>query len=91
MVCSHVLLTHFYVISILFGHNFDIMVMYARIQTGDKTSLIKSDVDMLRDFIIVAKPIKHHLIKKHLLEIESEWNIHKKIIDISSKKGGIRK
>lgn len=29
--------------------------------------------------------------KKSLLEIESEWNVHKKIIDISQKKGGIRK
>ena len=29
--------------------------------------------------------------KKSLLEVESEWNIHKKIIEISDKKGGIRK
>lgn len=29
--------------------------------------------------------------KKSLLEIESEWNIHKKIIHIESKKGGVRK
>jgi hypothetical protein len=29
--------------------------------------------------------------KKSLLEIESEWAVHKKIIELSAKKGGISK
>ena len=29
--------------------------------------------------------------KKFFLEMESEWNVHKKIIEISNEKGGLRK
>lgn len=29
--------------------------------------------------------------KKSLTEMESEWNVHKKIIEISNEKGGIYK
>ena len=29
--------------------------------------------------------------KKSLQDVESDWNIHKKIIEITPKKGGIRK
>jgi len=29
--------------------------------------------------------------KKAFLEMESEWNVHKKIIEILNEKGGVRK
>ena len=36
-------------------------------------------------------PDSQMYFKKYFLEMESEWNVHKKIIEITNEKGGLRK